>query len=643
MVYIFENLNELQNSVERLTQENYSAQANLKLDTTIENALRNGINVSNIKNSDIKNTEYGYDAFGFLLINHDYYNHDNLVDKSSKDDITKGKLWCNLLEKCNAIKKKKGLDKCVFVIATHHNRMKDSYFSANYETKKIERRTFRGMKKEPMKPGFANNFTVKLKIKVTGEGINIFPSVVFAGYRDKLSKYDYYGFGSNDNIKRDIFGRILDYVGDAKCLRELGTTTIYMVRHGDAMHNTVFDLGHMNRDSTLTPFGMVQAMTTSQFIMSDIVNDRDFGPEFDWSSIIPVGSFLTRAQHTASLITYGLNSKPSNLLKLYNIYSLLRINQHSKFAKYGDYQSFEPLKYIFRDLKKLFETNCKDSSLFKTYICENIDEHKIRPKLIKVIDKFISYVNTFTKEKKISDVDFDMKFSPEPVELLKNKEYGAFSTSGTSRDKTLLNTNNYIDYKTPEKLREDDHTKEEETSEDDHAKEEEISEDDHAKEEEISEDDHAKEKEARRKKEMREKAIEEARREKEAIEEEARRFEMQEKARQEKARRKKEAIEEARRENKRLEQDILGNMRVRGMGPSVQQRVVDVEDRLKTRRPFGHPAAAGSTTRRKRNKRTQRKTTNKRKRRLSKKQNTKTKSKSGSKGGSRKRKTKRRR
>ena len=111
----------------------------------------------------------------------------------------------------------------------------------------------------------------------------------------------------------------------------LSKINIYIIRHGDAMHNDKFNLGHNNIDSSLTPIGMMQAYLVGERILEN--NDTEISLE---NSCI-LSSYLNRAQHTALLALYSACGYPQDSFKsvtnLFNNMAFTRVYEKIKDKK----------------------------------------------------------------------------------------------------------------------------------------------------------------------------------------------------------------------------------------------------------------------------------------------------------------------
>ena len=217
---------------------------------------------------------------------------------------------------------------------------------------------------------YANNFC--LKIVYTPAKNNIDISIPFPGYPDKgaLSegckqwnwssddgvmkqdggtRYNYCCGELKDNINTNIIRAALIgyYVGDKFIPGVFFNTdnkiTIYVVRHGNSLHNQPTNIsGKLRLDSSLTPLGIYQAYLLGKTL--DKMYHDEFGVD---TNIILCSSFLCRTQLTGLTILNAILGTDKLPNKLKHDYILLLQNAVYRFNKTGKNQDiflgFSPL------------------------------------------------------------------------------------------------------------------------------------------------------------------------------------------------------------------------------------------------------------------------------------------------------------
>ena len=111
---------------------------------------------------------------------------------------------------------------------------------------------------------------------------------------------------------------------------------IYIIRHGDAMHNDKFNLGHYNIDSSLTPIGMMQAYLVGEKIKKILEKNKD--PIISLNNSCILSSYLNRAQHTALLALYSACDYPEDryfksVINVFNNMAFERVHEKIKAKK----------------------------------------------------------------------------------------------------------------------------------------------------------------------------------------------------------------------------------------------------------------------------------------------------------------------
>ena len=123
---------------------------------------------------------------------------------------------------------------------------------------------------------------------------------------------------------------------------------IYIIRHGDAMHNDKFNLGHNNIDSSLTPIGMMQA-----YLVGEIIKQDNTKIILENSCIL--SSYLNRAQHTALLALHSTCDYPKDpyfksITKVFNNMAFIRVYEKIKDKKNN-------INFIKNKIKNFCEQN----------------------------------------------------------------------------------------------------------------------------------------------------------------------------------------------------------------------------------------------------------------------------------------------
>jgi len=246
----------------------------------------------------------------------------------------------------------------VAFMVSHHNRLKNSFIP-------LTRKVFKsgGMFGSSIKYGYANNFCLKVEIDVTTKTGNV--SIFFEGFPDKVDikktggtfvegekeitnirfdgtsgNYDVPEGddrdgdeeGAEDQKGRDgqkggtqIGGGVYKYINDIGVINTdplksgiatglsnttgtLKKITIYLIRHGNSLHNgPVSAPDQMARlDSTLTPFGMYQAQVLGKKLQTEpCLKDAS-------NKALLCCSFLERTQLTGLLLLEAAGLKLSN-------------------------------------------------------------------------------------------------------------------------------------------------------------------------------------------------------------------------------------------------------------------------------------------------------------------------------------------
>ena len=214
------------------------------------------------------------------------------IKPKSCENINNETFWEETIKHLNNICFDKETKETSVIMVTHNHRLQELILpEESNESNKTSK-----------KLGYANCFCIKLsKPKEESESESIEAKVsgeiIHLGYPDNKNKYDYVGTTSVglDKIK----------LPKLKNLHE--NITLYIVRHGNAMHNKPFKILKNNLDSSLTPLGIYQAY----LLGIDLQKEINKGV-----SIKLVCSYLHRSQHTALSILNGLLHNDNNIDKI---------------------------------------------------------------------------------------------------------------------------------------------------------------------------------------------------------------------------------------------------------------------------------------------------------------------------------------
>tara|TARA_Y100000389_G_scaffold204970_1_gene261413 strand:+ start:14531 stop:15832 length:1302 start_codon:yes stop_codon:yes gene_type:complete len=155
--------------------------------------------------------------------------------------------------------------------------------------------------------------------------------LVFDGFPDKDKQYyELQNIDSAETIFKTDNPKILEN------LKQVKNTRIFLIRHGNAMHNNPLKLkGHVwNRisDTNLTPLGIYQARILSKHL----IKKGYLHTETDRNVNFFCGSTMNRSQHTVLELVYSLNNEFSscypkllNLERIFTIIAVFRIIRKS--------------------------------------------------------------------------------------------------------------------------------------------------------------------------------------------------------------------------------------------------------------------------------------------------------------------------
>ena len=192
---------------------------------------------------------------------------------------------------------------------------------------------------------YNNCSCIEITIDKSDEGVSVINRVIEEGTHLKKGKVHCNYMEERDELLERIFernGQDLDY----------GTYTLYIVRHGNGLHNSPISIKTI--DSCLTPLGVLQANLLGRKL-------RDHRPDLILSDILVGVSFLRRSQHTALGVLEGMFGRDSddNLSKMMsrmNQETLMRCYYKSeKDVVYPDVKDIEKLNSILTEFPNLTE------------------------------------------------------------------------------------------------------------------------------------------------------------------------------------------------------------------------------------------------------------------------------------------------
>lgn len=208
-------------------------------------------------------------------------------------------------------------------IISHHNRMKetDNMFGLIPFNKGFE------------KYSYANNFC----LKITMRDENVMFDVANEGFPDK-DKYIYFPeTKSSEYTKTEMNDYCKKYINlepieaAAKKYNQTKPLIIYLIRHGNALHNQ--PVGKKQIDSSLTPLGMYQAVKLSEKIKADLSAEGLINIDnLTINNINPLlcCSFLQRTQLTGLILLKQLGMLDQNMDNLHKKMINIAYNRWSK-------------------------------------------------------------------------------------------------------------------------------------------------------------------------------------------------------------------------------------------------------------------------------------------------------------------------
>ncbi len=283
--------------------------------------------------------------------------------KEACSNMSCGEKWAMYLGLCRF---KLQTDHNVALMITHHNRMRfpkakkkvgmESFLRTQglipFINKKIVKKV--NGKDEEIPFAYANNFCLKIEIKPIKDGeerivnLEVNFTVENQGFPDKVGAYEY--VNDTDNIDLSGIREGIDavYKPNGVYPSNLKDLTLYLIRHGNALHNKPTGI-KSPLDSSLTPLGMIQAERLGEKLKPQLQN----------KNILLCSSFLERAQHTG-LIVLDTALKEMGPTREYNspMYRGLEHMRKNALKRYID--SKEEIKKVIKDkLKDVYKPVAK--------------------------------------------------------------------------------------------------------------------------------------------------------------------------------------------------------------------------------------------------------------------------------------------
>ena len=180
-----------------------------------------------------------------------------------------------------------------------------------------------------------------------------------------------------------------------KDINTLSNMTIYLIRHGDSLHNNLLKLKllekekkitktlHRFRDSSLTPVGIAQAAHLGSILKSEVENTNTF----------IISSYLNRAQHTGLQIISNIfkdqfREKYPKLYSLLGLYNIMAINR----IFYAYNKSSQKTYDIFKNYKHNEIVNTNNKELMRRFILNCLNFKQIDSSN-KDSERFFFYIN----------------------------------------------------------------------------------------------------------------------------------------------------------------------------------------------------------------------------------------------------------
>lgn len=308
----------------------------------------------NCKNEDIKKISQ-YNVNNCTYNGNIYYYPHNFIKNNKEikcNNINQNEFWFDFL---NNIKKQSELNKKnQIVFVSHHHRLVKLILKLKYKKDHSGK-----------KYGLANCSCIKLYYDSKWT-----ISMTFNGFPDKTN---YHYISNIDNIDEIIDTGII--YNNLINLNIDKNTEIYLIRHGNAIHNKPLTKGFtFNRhlDSSLTFLGMYQAIILGNYLKKFIVNDN---------SVLLFSSYLNRSQHTGLVIINTINNLmlSSNLVNLLKLFDSISYSRLSKILlkKYPKKKINESSKLIFLPIIKKY--NYEGFNNFSKFIDILVNTNKSPP------------------------------------------------------------------------------------------------------------------------------------------------------------------------------------------------------------------------------------------------------------------------
>ena len=307
-----------------------------------------------------------YDCFN------ESHNDDNLatygkkllfLGNNKKNIISQNEFW---ITNINTIKKKNDIIGQKIKSINPENSYKINYFFTTHHNR-IKKTIFENVLDKKNKRHFANCCCIKISSKTitdyTGEKIRDWEfEFLFEGFPDK-KEYKYFKKGVwNKNTEGIIWDNLDDLKDTLNDIYDedntsLNNITIYIVRHGNALHNLplkitgkgikqVTNLPTRTVDSTLTPLGIQQALELKTKIKDELKSPTSKNINVFFASN------LNRAQHTMLLLIPQSNHY-KNLIKLRELFTKMAYFRFERKIKNAKLDFDKTIKKFENSLSKI--------------------------------------------------------------------------------------------------------------------------------------------------------------------------------------------------------------------------------------------------------------------------------------------------
>ena len=272
-------------------------------------------------------------------------------NNKTKTNLQKS-IWTNIFKTIQDLETK------TVVMVSHHNLIKNVLLPFNVKKNANSKLDY----------GLANCSCVKIHVNNGGE---VTLELFFSGFPDKIDHYRY--IQSTTKLRNVVNTEWISQ--SAKEIHGTGGITIYLVRHGNAMHNKPIGkiYGPLNKptDSSLTPMGVFQAHILGQKLKSELssVNQQVFY----------FCSNLQRTQETIMTIREQIEGYdyPSEL-KILNgqlrKFAVIRILRHMEKNK--KFRDINIMDLLIKDMKNIEEKLNKREEYNKLPMDYSIDKFK---------------------------------------------------------------------------------------------------------------------------------------------------------------------------------------------------------------------------------------------------------------------------